>query len=522
MHNSKKIFPKFLKRCYNTKIRNLVIKMNKEQILNRVNILLISDNEADYNAVVNYGFKKITHFKSIINADAYFKAHPDDLDKFDLVIKGRQKVQQVCFEGNTELDNKINNMPHEIANIYIFDYADEKDYRYYCNNARTETHDMSSVLNFYVRQLLADKELQEKLNNADPLAPLTMPLITYPQSKKDLKVLLLLSGIVYTNDEDAIKEKLDVDIQLEEDNNYGLGRNVIRKMGDYDIIIASKVYSNNLIYMNEEHIEQGQLKGKGLGLVAIYDDDSIFTMMSDGDYTFNYIGTELIVRSAIGNINRESQEVKEEHYKVKTDSRAKLAISIVEKAIINYHQALKEINGRGLEDVKPEEFSKYEEEYIQANEQYEQGKKEYARQVQIYDDILRAAQKYLSNKKRGRTKNTPADIKITESANGITIENYIKARKICSLTISLNDENKNRVFIIQTAKDNGLLTSPCEVAIYPIEKSYNVNRPNENQIRALNGVWKKIERDIVPINASCAQSLKLAKQSRRKNRHNKN
>jgi len=293
-------------------------------------------------------------------------------------------------------------------------------------------------------------------------------------------------------------------------------------MGDYDIIIASKVYSNNLIYMNEEHIEQGQLKGKGLGLVAIYDDDSIFTMTSDGDYTFNHIGTELIVRTAIGNINRQSQEVKKEHYKVKTDSRAKLAISIVEKAIINYHQALKEINGRGLEDVKPEDFSKYEEEYIQANEQYEQEKEEYARQIQIYDDILRTVKRYLSNKKRARTKNTPADIKITESADGITIENYIKARKICSLTISLNDENKNRVFIIQTAKDNGVLTSPCEVAIYPIEKSYNLNRPNENQIRALNGVWKKIERDIVPLNASCAQSLKLAKQSQRKNRHNKN
>lgn len=498
--------------------------MNKEQLLSKANILLISDNEDDLKELEEYGFKNIAYFKSIIIANNYFEEHPEELAKFHFVIKGRQLVQRVCFGGNTELDNRLHKLPHEVAELYIYD---DEDYCYYLDNNRLRSNDMCSVLNYYTKQVLKDKNIQNIIMNSELISieePILPPII-YPKSKKDLKILMLLSGIVYTSDEKSINRSVGIDVHVEGDNNYGLGNFVIRNMGDYDIIIASKCYSRNLLDMNGEYTEQGKLSGKGLGVVAIYEDNSIFNQTSDGNFTFNYIGTELIVNSAFGGLNATDTNTLEENYKVESENRVKLVTSIIEKSIIKYHEALKKINGVGLVDVVPEEFNRYNAEYEKANAQYEQDKRDYAEQVEIYDNILREAKRYLSNKKKGRIKTPLVDLIIEEKANGISIENYVGKRKICSLTLSLNDENKNRVFFIQTIKDNGQPTGDCEVALYPIEKNFNIARPNAKQLSALNGVWKKIERNLVPINADCAERLKLTKQSKNResrNKHHKN
>ena len=499
--------------------------MNKDELLNKINILLISDNEKDYQELVDYGFKNIVRFKSIINADKYFASHPDDFNKFHFTIKSRQKVQRVCFHGDTELDSNIYNLPHEVANLYIWDYTDNNNYRFYLDGNRLEASDMKTILDYYMNKLLKDVLLQKNIKKATPIVieEPKMPIKEYPKSKKDLKILVLLSGIVFTTDDDAIRKYTGTNAEIIEDNNSSLGKYVIRNMADYDIIIASKVYSGSLIEMNQEYTEQAKLTGRRLGLVAIYDHESIYNVTSDGDFLFDYIGTELIVKTAMGGLDAQNPEINKTSYKVKADNRVISSSSIIEKAIINYHEELKKINGVGLENVEPNKFSRYEEDYEKANKKYEEDKKAYISQVTVYDNVLASAQKYLSNKKKGLIKKSLEELKITESDNGITIESYLGSRKICTIVMSQNPDNKNRVFYIQTLKENGTPTGLCEVAIYPIEKRFNLTRPNDKQLSAIFNIWKKMENNLIPINESVTQQVKLSKKNknRRKNRQNK-
>lgn len=80
---------------------------NKDKVLNTANILLVSDIQDDYDELVKYGFKNVDYFKSIIRADQYFSKHPEELEKYHIILKGNQNVQHCCFEGDVELDRKV-------------------------------------------------------------------------------------------------------------------------------------------------------------------------------------------------------------------------------------------------------------------------------------------------------------------------------------------------------------------------------------------------------------------------------
>src|SRR5699024_756738 len=86
------------------------LKDNKEKVLNEANVLLISDIQDDYDELVKYGFKNVDYFKSIIRADSYFAEHPEELEKYHIILKGNQNVQHCCFEGDDELDRTINRL----------------------------------------------------------------------------------------------------------------------------------------------------------------------------------------------------------------------------------------------------------------------------------------------------------------------------------------------------------------------------------------------------------------------------
>ena len=484
--------------------------MNIEQLLNKINVLLISDNNMDYEDLVKYGLKNIVYFKSIIVADKYFQEYPEELNRFNLVIKGHQEVQEVCFDGETKLDRQIEDLPREVAILRIYEYFNAKNYSLHFFYERETSLNISLSLDFYMRNLLKAEHVQKIIENQEPvvIAKPVMPSIEYPKKKSDLKIFIALSGLDYTDPEKltALKPELNIDIP----DDFDLA-NVIRQMGDYDIIIASECYSGSLINMNHEFTEQGKLTGRKLGLVATYDNDSIYNTTSDGDYQYGYIGADAILKSACGGIDAKNTDIIEEKYKVRTNERGLFDSSIIDKAIINYHEELKRINGLGLEDVVPEEFQHYEQDYEAAEAQYEQDKKEYAEQIGIYDNIVNEAKKYLKNKKKGMIKKPLVDLSIEESKSGITITNLVGQYVLSTLVITQNEDNKNRIFYIQTRKDNGSLTNVCEVALFPIEKKFDVVRPNEKQLLALNALWKKMERNLVTINNGCsAKSLKLS------------
>ncbi len=493
--------------------------MNREEALDKTNILIISNNQHDYDEVVEYGFKNVVYFNSIIVADKYFSAHPDDLTKFNVVIKGKQKVQKVCFYGNTDLDHNIDFLPPEVAEIDLYDYGEDTDYCLRFNHESVSTYSMKGILNEYLERLLADHLRCEAISHQEPIIieKFIMPQIAYPEKKKDLKILFLLSGIIYTNETEKVSQELGVDIAFEEDNNNALGLKVIHNIGDYDIIIASDTYSGNLINMNNEFTEQGKLTGRRLGLVVVYDYASILTQTSDGDYAYDRLGIEVKYKSALGGISAQNKEITTDEYHVLDPHGYLPAESIVERAIIDYHQELKNINQQGLRDVHPESFKHYEEDYQKVEREYEEAKKEYSEKLSLYDQILDASTKYLSYKKKGLIKEPLVDLNIYESERGITIENLTGQRKICTLVLTKNEDNPNRVFYLQSIKENGAPTGLCELSLYPLEKNFNIQRPNEKQMSVLAGLWKKMERNLMPIIDGCSVNI-LKKSSKKKRR----
>lgn len=478
--------------------------MNREELLENLNVLLISNNEHDFEDLKKCGFKNIIYFKSIMVADKYFKEHPEDFDLFNLIIKGKQKVQRVCFHGDTDLDRKIDNKSHQIGEIAIYYYDNYTDYSLWFNYEKITSYSMQGIIDSYMANLLKDQSLCESIIEQEKVVIKTpvIPEYDYPLKKGDLKILFLVSGFVYANKIEKSAEKLGVNVRFVPDNNNALGLEVIHNMGNYDIIIASKGYSGNLIEMNEELTEQGRLTGRKLGLVVTYENDSIFDTSSDDDFTFDYLGYEVKYLSALGGVDAQNKDVSSDQYRVLHNEGYKPAMSIIEHAIDDYHKELKLINGIGLEDVNVEEFTRYKEEYDEADKSYEQDKKDYKDITQLYDNIVKEAKKYLKNKRKGLIKTSLVELDIRESNDGIIINSLMGQRIICSLTVTKNEENPNRIFYLQTIKENGTISAPTELSLHPIEKKYDVSYPNEKQIRALSGLWKKIERNLKPINDS--------------------
>ena len=56
------------------------------EVIQKLNILLISENEADYTLLKQYGFKNINWFRSIRRAKEYFSAHLGDLERHHIIL----------------------------------------------------------------------------------------------------------------------------------------------------------------------------------------------------------------------------------------------------------------------------------------------------------------------------------------------------------------------------------------------------------------------------------------------------
>ncbi|MDE6292461.1 MAG: hypothetical protein K2L98_02135, partial [Bacilli bacterium] len=65
--------------------------MNKEQ----ANILLLSDEEFEYQTLKNAGYKNVFWFKSILRANEYFKGREEELEKFDIILMGSSSLENI-------------------------------------------------------------------------------------------------------------------------------------------------------------------------------------------------------------------------------------------------------------------------------------------------------------------------------------------------------------------------------------------------------------------------------------------
>ena len=505
-------------------------KQNKENILKKrfseiksnANILLISDVEEDYNQMVNYGFKNINYFKSIIIADKYFKKHPEKLEQYHIVLTGNQNVLNCCLDGNVELKETIRNLrPKGVLNTYIskYDYSDHDEFISYLGNDEihrdwdTKENSYFDLFDRIVENAIINHVL-DKVGKKEfkPIKEFINPKrIPLPIQKKDIKILYL-DAIRVNKHAKEIANKLGLNVKFREDSNSGLGKYIKKHLGDYDIIIVSNLYSSNLLTMNNECTEQGKHTGRDLTLLMTYEDNDIWYSDEDKNFDFQGFGNQIKLRYIFSGLSTENEKRQLKEFRVLSNSynsqygnegESDLQ-AILESAVDIYNEYLIKNNKDSLEDFDLKSAEQYDNEYNIVDEKEEQRQQLALKPIKDFDALRYRIHNYLDYKKLNLITEDIEGLRITETEKGFCVENIYEGRVLCTITFAkqYNDENL-RVFSIQTLSNKGKLSQPEVVGVYT-KKFENLdgvpNRPNEKQMNALISIEKKVEQLIAPLN----------------------
>ena len=532
---------------YNQEKEN-ALSSNKKNVLDTANILLISDIQEDYDELIKYGFKNVDYFKSIVRADKYFTEHPEELEKYHIILKGNQNVQHCCFDGDVELDRKFSKLREEkhILNTHLYrsDYGDQMKLVTYLKDSinhrswDAEEQTYTDIFNRIVENTLINHTL-DKVGLKDKkfvaiqdfINPNRLPL---PEKKSDLKILYLDSVRVnkYAND---IAKQLGLNITFKEDNNSSLGRHIKTHLGDYDIIIVSRLYSDSLLGMNIESTEQCKDTGRDLTLLVTYEDDSIWQFDEDDISDYLGIGSKIKLNYRYaGNLaidskrhNKEFRVLRksadfvyeDEEQRKYYESDIACITGIIGASINAYNNALLQMNKTPISDLDIKSAEEFDKEYEVADKKEEERKKTALAPIRNFDNIRYAVSSYLNYRKKRLISKLPEGLKITEGNNGIKVENIYQGRTYCSITFPKEYKQKNlRIFEIQTLSKKGNLSVPETIGLYTrkYENLENIpNKPDERQANALASIDKKIKTALSPLNDEAwHKQCELEKQKR--------
>ncbi len=508
------------------------LQENKDKILNSGNVLLISESNEDYDELIKYGFQKIDHFKSLIRADQYFAKYPERLNKYHIILQGISSISYCFFGENVELKEKIKNLcfTNHILEISLYKYnlPDHTEFSAYLSDNRngrdlkTEELSYTAIFDRIMENTLINRTLdkaqtlEQEVEYTDYINPNRLPL---PNTKSELKILYLDRTRVnkYAT---YIAKYLGLDITFREGNNQSLGKYVKSHLGDYDIIIASDLYSNSLINMNIESTEQCKDTGRNLTLLATYKNDSIWQFDENDKLDYQGIGSEINLHYKLaGNLaldnDYHSEEFKvlrksfefiqedEEHQK-DYESDVTCIIGILGASLNIYNNALLQNNKSSIKDLDIKTAEEFDKEYEMADQQEEERKRSALKAINAFDNIRYFVTNYLDYKRKGLITKIPEGLRITEEEKEIKVESIYQGRTLCTITFAKDYKEQNlRIFKIQAISKKGTLANPETIGLYTkkYENRRNIpNRPNERQANALLSIQKKIEVTLQPLN----------------------
>lgn len=497
---------------------------NKEKVLNNANVLLISDIQEDYDELVKYGFKNVDYFKSIVRADEYFAKHPEELEKYHIILKGHQSVQRCCFGEEVELDQTIHNLQKEKhildALLSRYDYtADGMELVSYLNdkaNMRSWTVIEKTYKDFFdriVENILINHTLEKvglKDKKFEPIRDYINPnRLPLPTKKSDLKILYLDSQR-YNDYVDKISKELGLNICFREDSNYGLDKYVKSNLGKFDIIIVTETYSRALLNMNNESTEQCKDTGRELTLLMTQDDicwrvvpDSASEIKLMYSYGGN-LAPDLDQHSKEFRALLEPVEVQDENWNESDKSEYSNIKSIVSAAVNLYNQALLQQNKAGIKDINFKSAEEFEQDYVNDYESKKAIKEAELAPIRDFDAITSSVKSYLDNIKNDLIDKFPEGLEIHETADGIKVSNIYNGIIMSTIVFPKKNKKDNlRIFDIQTTSKKGYLLPPQTVGLYTSEfegLESVPNRPNEAQEKALLSIQKKINYALQPLN----------------------
>ncbi len=476
----------FKEKKYNT------IENYKNKMLKSANILLISDNYEDFSSFNNYGFNNIDYFKSIIRADKYFKLHPEELDKYHIVLIGSQAVQNCSMDKEVDLESTLTTLSYKkkifYSNIYHYSYPNEVVVYLYDNILNRDYNIVSksntSAINKIIECAFINNLLSIKTSKYTPIIEEIDPLLNcIPTNIKELKIKFLLLGYVNYNKE-QILENTNIPVEFNEDSNRGLGKYVKDKLGDYEIIITSDTYSSNILGMNRESTEQCKDSKRPLVLLATY---KIETMNAyDEEQKYTQVGYKVLLNYTFGGEFSPSYKHYSIKYYIKKCSENELIESIINCCI----QLYAKVGIIKFQELPYNTNEQYTEEFNEYLEQFKNTSNKNIYSIQLFDKLLSNINIYLNN---GYTAN---DIIIIENDNGYEIQRTYNAQIICRINISkYNTRNNLRIFSIQTLNNKGNLGKEEAVSLHT--NVYNnitdiPKKANDKQISIIESLNKKI------------------------------
>ena len=354
----------------------------RENILKRANILLISDKQESYDELKKYGFENIDYFKSLVRADKYFDGNEEKLSKYHIIITDNDSISRCAFYTKVKLESKIEEYAFEKGIVYIplksksskkfkvlsTSFTDIKNNKTINSEDRTYYDLCDKIIQFSLINDVFDKvDLSLNFEYKDSVNP----NIIVPKNKSGLKVLFLDQFRIKPC-LNRISDELGIDLEVMEDNNFTLGNYVKEHLGEYDIIIASNIFSRNILNMNKECSEQCKDSGRQLVLLTTYANKYNGKFDEYGSYDFLGIGSsvdlnyvfcdssldETTYKSKF-NVLRPSEESETngEYYA----SQYSVIKAIIEVSINIYNDALKQNNIGIIDDFKT--LEEYDSEY---------------------------------------------------------------------------------------------------------------------------------------------------------------
>lgn len=528
---------------YRQKKEEVLIE-NKKNVLATANILLISDIEEDYDELVKYGFKNIDYFKSIIRANKYFANNKEKLEKYNIILKGNQITERCSsLEKGAELKRiieELNNNEHILViSLDRYDYSDHKEFITYltdrknCKSWEVKELTYSELFDRVVENTL----INHTLDNTNVKSNNTLEYVDYvnhdklllPSKKRDLKILYL-DSIKISKFAQRVSQELGLDITFKEDNNFSLGRYTKNHLGDYDIIIASYMYSSNILRMNIESTEQCKDTGRQLTLLATYDDvywgvDDALGNAVDLKYVFGgNIAPDKEQHDKEFKILRQPIEVeaRDEYWEKQRQSEYSLMKGIIESIVNFYNEALIKVNKMPLNDLDLKTWDELDNEYMMFVEAERKKEESELAPIRSFDNIRHEVLNYLYYRENGLINEFPAGLRIIEGKDGITVQNIYQEKPICAITFSKSYSQEDlRVFEIQTMSNKEILSNPKTIGLYTnkYERLKGIpNKPDEKQSTALASIQRKIENTLKPLNEKAKEeenqkSLNLIKKN---------
>lgn len=511
---------------------------SKDYLIPNVNILLISDSIRDYNELVEYGFHQVDYFKSIVCAAKYYVDYPDELEKYHLVLIGSHMVNQPEFLKQVEVIKdclliEIDGIrAQENIELYCFlnDYA----------NSRRWFVKESSYTNFFdkVIECAIINQIGSTKKEYLPIKIEKEPKVKMPSKKTDIKVLYL-DVDVDEKETKNLAEELGFSIEFSSESI----QSVEDRLGDFDIVIASSHTSEKLLRLKDEIREQAMDTGRVFTLLVTYQSQHIYLFDEDNQLDVYGHGSAIHLKYIVndGYISFvEEMEFNHLYDKVDDDTSLKELERIQKKSNIKgileasislYNDCLI----HPIENIGCRDADTFDREYLIVETKEKKRQLEALEPIYEYDRLRARVEEYLKwQKEEGVTKKVDT-LTIVNLKDRIHIRCYYEQRPLCAMTIPKEEYHDNRrEFYVQTAK-NGILSDKEKVGFYT--RQYEslpdiVKRPNEEQMKVIQVIKKKVDYHITPLiknswkkllqKESDTNSKKTKKRRHRHRKRNKN